>query len=319
LGHGTSSKTAHPEEGLSLAKARLEGPAGAGSATFETRFDTLTAPQDERVQSVARVRYDTRMPYSTILFSNEGGIARLTLNRPERLNSFTVEMHEEVADALSRLEGARVLVLTGAGRGFCAGQDLNDRAVAPGERVDLGESVEERYNPLIRTLTSLPMPVIARVNGVAAGAGANIALACDIVVAAKSAKFIQSFANIGLIPDSGGTWVLPRLVGQARALGLALTAEPLPAEKAAEWGMIWKAVDDEALDAEVDALAAKLAAAPPLGLARIKTMIRESWSHSLDEELDLQRDAMRELGYSDDYREGVAAFMEKRSPKFTGK
>ena len=259
------------------------------------------------------------MPYSTILFSNEGGIARLTLNRPERLNSFTVEMHEEVADALSRLEGARVLVLTGAGRGFCAGQDLNDRAVAPGERVDLGESVEERYNPLIRTLTSLPMPVIARVNGVAAGAGANIALACDIVVAAKSAKFIQSFANIGLIPDSGGTWVLPRLVGQARALGLALTAEPLPAEKAAEWGMIWKAVDDEALDAEVDALAAKLAAAPPLGLARIKTMIRESWSHSLDEELDLQRDAMRELGYSDDYREGVAAFMEKRSPKFTGK
>jgi 2-(1,2-epoxy-1,2-dihydrophenyl)acetyl-CoA isomerase len=257
--------------------------------------------------------------YQTILFSNEGGIARLTLNRPDRLNSFTVEMHEEVADALARLEDARVLILTGAGRGFCAGQDLNDRAVAPGERVDLGESVEARYNPLIRTLTSLPLPVIARVNGVAAGAGANIALACDIVVAAKSAKFIQSFANIGLIPDSGGTWVLPRLVGQARALGLALTAEPLGAEKAAEWGLIWKAVEDDALDAEVDALAAKLAGAPPLGLARIKRMIRESWGHSLDEELDLQRDAMRELGYSEDYREGVAAFMEKRAPRFTGK
>jgi 2-(1,2-epoxy-1,2-dihydrophenyl)acetyl-CoA isomerase len=256
--------------------------------------------------------------YETILFTNDSGIVRLTLNRPDRLNSFTVEMHEEVADALSRLEGARVLVLTGAGRGFCAGQDLNDRAVAPGEAVDLGESVEQRYNPLIRRLTSLPFPVIARVNGVAAGAGANIALACDLVIAAKSAKFIQSFASIGLIPDSGGTWVLPRLVGQARALGLALTAEPLPAEKAAEWGLIWKAVDDEALDQEVDALAERFAAAPTRGLARIKRMIRASWGHSLDEELDLQRDAMRELGFSDDYREGVTAFMEKRLPRFTG-
>jgi 2-(1,2-epoxy-1,2-dihydrophenyl)acetyl-CoA isomerase len=259
------------------------------------------------------------MAYHTIDFKLEGGIARLTLNRPDRLNSFTVEMHEEVAEALGRLEGARVLVLTGAGRGFCAGQDLNDRAVAPGEKVDLGESVEQRYNPLIRTLTSLPFPVIARVNGVAAGAGANIALACDIVIAAKSAKFIQSFASIGLIPDSGGTWVLPRLVGQARALGLALTAEPLPAEKAAEWGLIWKAVEDEALDGEVDALAARFAAAPTRGLARIKKMIRESWEHSLGEELVLQRDAMRELGFSDDYREGVAAFMEKRKPNFSGR
>ncbi|MEA3053111.1 MAG: 2-(1,2-epoxy,2-dihydrophenyl)acetyl-CoA isomerase [Sphingomonadales bacterium] len=259
------------------------------------------------------------MTYRTIEYSSESGIARLTLNRPERLNSFTVEMHEEVADALSKLEGARVLVLTGAGRGFCAGQDLGDRAVAPGQAVDLGESVEQRYNPLIRTLTSLPFPVIARVNGVAAGAGANIALACDIVIAAKSAKFIQSFASIGLIPDSGGTWVLPRLVGQARALGLALTAEPLPAAKAEEWGLIWKAVDDEALDLEVDALAERFAAAPTRGLARIKKMIRESWGHSLDEELDLQRDAMRELGFGEDYREGVAAFMEKRKPNFTGK
>jgi 2-(1,2-epoxy-1,2-dihydrophenyl)acetyl-CoA isomerase len=259
------------------------------------------------------------MDYETILFSLDGGVARLTLNRPDRLNSFTVKMHEEVADALSRLDGARVLVITGAGRGFCAGQDLGDRAVAPGEAVDLGHSVESYYNPLIRRITSLPFPVVARVNGVAAGAGANIALACDIVVAAKSAKFIQSFAAIGLIPDSGGTWVLPRLAGQARALGLALTAEPLPADRAAEWGLIWKAVEDEALDAEVDALAERFASAPTRGLARIKKMIRESWGHSLDEELDLQRDAMRELGYSDDYREGVAAFMEKRKPSFTGK
>jgi 2-(1,2-epoxy-1,2-dihydrophenyl)acetyl-CoA isomerase len=255
------------------------------------------------------------MAYETIDFKLQDGIARLTLNRPDRLNSFTVQMHEEVADALAGLGGARTLVLTGAGRGFCAGQDLSDRAVAPGEAVDIGESVELRYNPLIRKLASLPMPVIARVNG----AGANIALACDIVIAAKSAKFIQSFAAIGLIPDSGGTWVLPRLVGQARALGLALTGEPLPAEKAAEWGLIWKAVDDDQLDFEVDALAARFAAGPPRGLARIKSMIRESWGQSLDAELDRQRDAMRELGFSDDYREGVAAFMEKRAPKFTGK
>ena len=259
------------------------------------------------------------MAYETIEFKLEAGVARLTLTRPDRLNSFTVQMHEEVADALGQLGEARCLVLTGAGRGFCAGQDLNDRAVAPGQSVDLGESVEQRYNPLIRKLVALPMPVIARVNGVAAGAGANIALACDIVIAARSAKFIQSFAAIGLIPDSGGTWVLPRLVGQARALGLALTGEALPAEKAEQWGLIWKAVNDEKLDAEVDALAQRFAAGPTRGLARIKTMIRESWGQSLDSELDRQRDAMRELGFSDDYREGVAAFMEKRPPNFTGR
>jgi 2-(1,2-epoxy-1,2-dihydrophenyl)acetyl-CoA isomerase len=191
--------------------------------------------------------------------------------------------------------------------------------VAPGEAVDLGDTVEQCWNPLIRTLTSLPQPVIARVNGVAAGAGANIALACDIVVAARSAKFIQSFSAIGLIPDSGGTWALPRAVGQARALGLALTGEPLPAEKAEEWGMIWKCVDDDALDSEVDAIAGKLASLPPLGLAAIKDMIRSSWQYSLDEELERQAGAMRRLGFTEDYREGVAAFLEKREAKFTGR
>ena len=259
------------------------------------------------------------MAYETILAEQADGIARITLNRPDRLNSFTRAMHAELRDALANLGDARVVVLTGAGRGFCAGQDLNDRAVAPGEAVDLGETVEESWNPLIRTLAALPQPVIARVNGVAAGAGANIALACDIVVAAKGAKFIQSFSALGLIPDSGGSWHLPRLVGQARALGLALTGEPLPAEKAAEWGLIWKAVDDDGLDSEVDGLATKLASLPPLGLAAIKQIIRTSGGRTLDQELDLQRDEMRRLGFTEDYREGVAAFLEKRPAVFKGK
>jgi len=253
-----------------------------------------------------------------IILSIDSGVARITLNRPDRLNSFTRAMHAELAEALDAAAEARVIILTGAGRGFCAGQDLNDRAVAPGEAVDLGETVEASWNPLIRRLAIMPQPVIARVNGVAAGAGANIALACDLVVAARSAKFIQSFSALGLIPDSGGSWHLPRLVGQARALGLALTGEPLPAEKAADWGLIWKCVDDEALDAEVDALAHKLAALPPLGLAAIKSLLRTTGTRTLDQELDLQRDEMRRLGFTADYREGVAAFLEKRQPTFTG-
>jgi 2-(1,2-epoxy-1,2-dihydrophenyl)acetyl-CoA isomerase len=263
------------------------------------------------------------MNYQTIVLELVDGIARLTLNRPDRLNSFTVEMHGEVADALERVatdDAVRVLVLTGAGRGFCAGQDLSDRAVAPGgEAVDLGESVERFYAPLIRRIAGLDKPVIGAVNGVAAGAGANIALACDIVIAARSAKFIQSFANIGLIPDSGGTWILPRLIGQARALGLALTGEPLPAEMAAEWGLIWKCVDDAELAGEVERLASKFATGPTKGLARTKALIRGSSQYSLDEELDLERDAMRQLGFSEDYREGVAAFMEKRQARFVGR
>ncbi|WP_310467173.1 2-(1,2-epoxy-1,2-dihydrophenyl)acetyl-CoA isomerase PaaG [Sphingomonas sp.] len=259
------------------------------------------------------------MPYETIIADHQGHIARITLNRPDRLNSFTRAMHSELASALDEAADARVIILTGAGRGFCAGQDLNDRMVAPGEPVDLGATVEESWNPLIRRLASMPQPVIARVNGVAAGAGANIALACDLVVAAKSAKFIQSFAALGLIPDSGGSWHLPRLVGQARALGLALTGEPLPAATAADWGLIWKCVDDDALDPEVDALAAKLASLPPLGLAAIKNIVRTTGSRTLDEELDLQRDEMRRLGFTRDYREGVAAFLEKRPAIFEGR
>jgi 2-(1,2-epoxy-1,2-dihydrophenyl)acetyl-CoA isomerase len=262
------------------------------------------------------------MAYETILFSIEDAAARLTLNRPDRLNSFTVQMHDEIRDAIDRIDAdksVRVLFITGAGRGFCAGQDLSDRAVSPGsDGVDLGASLEERYNPLIRRLTSLEMPVICAVNGVAAGAGVNIALAADIVIAAKSAKFIQSFANIGLVPDSGGTWILPRLVGQARALGLALTGDPLPAEKAEEWGLIWKAVDDDILAEEADALVTKFAAAPTRGLAETKQAIRSTWSRTLDQQLDLERDLQRKLGKTDDYREGVDAFMNKRKPAFKG-
>ena len=259
------------------------------------------------------------MTYETIDFKADGGIARITLNRPDKLNSFNVTMHHELSELLDTLTDTRVVILTGAGRAFCAGQDLNERAVASEHPVDLGVTVETCWNPLIRRLRDLPQPIIARVNGVAAGAGANVALACDMVVAARSAKFIQSFTPIGLIPDSGGTWVLPRLVGQARALGLALTGEPLSADQAAEWGLIWKAVDDEALDAEVDALATRLASLPPLGLAETKKMIRSTWSRTLDQDLQEERNEMRRLGFTADYREGVAAFLEKRTPTFTGR
>jgi 2-(1,2-epoxy-1,2-dihydrophenyl)acetyl-CoA isomerase len=263
------------------------------------------------------------MAFETIRFDVTDGVAKLVLNRPDRLNSFTVQMHGEVAQALTMVESddaVRALLLTGEGRGFCAGQDLSDRAVAPGSApVDLGDSVERYYAPLVTRLATMDKPVICAVNGVAAGAGANIAFACDIVFAARSAKFIQSFANIGLIPDSGGTWVLPRLVGQARALGLALTGEPLPAEKAESWGLIWKCIDDDALQAESSALARKFASGPTRGLAATKHAIRGSMLKNLAEELVIERDLMRELGNSTDYKEGVEAFMAKRPPVFTGR
>ncbi|HUY83961.1 MAG TPA: 2-(1,2-epoxy-1,2-dihydrophenyl)acetyl-CoA isomerase PaaG [Steroidobacteraceae bacterium] len=262
------------------------------------------------------------MDYQSILYASSAGIARITLNRPDKLNSFTAAMHAELRDALARVraDGARVLVITGAGRGFCAGQDLADRAVAPGTRgADLGESIEKNYGPLILALRSLPMPVIAAVNGVAAGAGANVALCCDLVIAARSASFVQSFVKIGLVPDSGGTWMLPRLVGNARAFGLALLGDKLGAAEAADWGLIWRCVDDAEFAATVDALAARLAAAPPLALARIKEEIHGGWERTLAAQLDRERDAQRELGRSQDYAEGVAAFGEKRPPRFVGR
>jgi 2-(1,2-epoxy-1,2-dihydrophenyl)acetyl-CoA isomerase len=260
---------------------------------------------------------------SPILLDIRDGVARVTLNRPDRLNSFNDAMHAALRDALARVRAdasVRVMLLTGAGRGFCAGQDLSDRAVAPGEAaVDLGASIERNYMPLILGLRELPLPVLCAVNGVAAGAGANLALACDIVIAAKSASFIQAFCKIGLVPDSGGTYVLPRLVGRARAMGLALLGEKLSAEQAAQWGLIWQCVDDAELPRTVDALAAQLAQAPTRGLAAIKRALNASDGATLEAQLALERDLQREHGFSDDYREGVAAFVGKRAPRFTGR
>jgi 2-(1,2-epoxy-1,2-dihydrophenyl)acetyl-CoA isomerase len=263
------------------------------------------------------------MNYEQIRFDASDGIARITLNRPERLNSFTTQMHGELRDALARVAedaSARVLLLTGAGRGFCAGQDLADRAVAPGgEPVDLGASIEQHYRPLVLSLRNLHVPVVCAVNGVAAGAGANIALACDLVIACRSASFIQAFCRIGLVPDSGGTFFLPRLVGTARAMGLALLGNKLSAEDAAAWGLIWKCVDDDQFAPAVDTLLGDLARAPTAGLAAIKRAMHASADNTLEQQLDLERDTQRTLGYGADYREGVAAFLEKRPPDFTGR
>ncbi|MCG8426178.1 MAG: 2-(1,2-epoxy-1,2-dihydrophenyl)acetyl-CoA isomerase PaaG [Chromatiales bacterium] len=262
------------------------------------------------------------MSYQNILFTQENGVAVLTLNRPESLNSFNTDMHAEVREAMKQVQrdpAIRCLVITGAGRGFCAGQDLNDRAVAPGESMpDLSESIEKNYNPLVRAITELEKPVICAVNGVAAGAGANLALTCDIVLAAKSANFIQGFSKIGLVPDSGGTWTLPRLIGRARAMGMILLNHKLSAEQAKEWGMIWEVFDDEALVPETMKLAEQLAQQPTKGFGLSKRAINAAGGNSLDQQLEMERELQSIAGRSHDYREGVNAFLEKRKPEFRG-
>ena len=259
----------------------------------------------------------------SILVSLETCVLTVTLNRPDRLNAFNPEMHQLLRKALERAADepeVRVVLLTGAGRAFCAGQDLSERNVSPGAApIDLSVSLGSHYNPLVRRLRALPKPVLCAVNGVAAGAGANIALACDLVVAARSASFVQAFSRIGLLPDSGGTFFLPRLVGTARAMGLALLGEKLSAEDAAAWGLIWKVVDDDALASHAMEMARQLAAGPTKGYGLLKKALYASAGNSLDAQLDLERDSQREAGLSEDYREGVRAFMEKRKPVFKGK
>lgn len=262
------------------------------------------------------------MSFSTITYQIDQGVAVLTLNRPTSLNSFNSQMHDEVREAMKDARdnnAVRCLVITGTGRGFCAGQDLSDRAVkVSDEAPDLGESVEKNYNPLIRNIMTMEKPVLCAVNGVAAGAGASIALACDIVIAAKSAKFIQAFCKIGLVPDSGGTFNLVRSLGLPRAKALALLGDKLSAEQAQNWGMIWQCVEDESLMDETMTLALHLATQPTKGLAKIKELMNNSFSTPMHQQLELEKYAMRELGRTSDYREGVSAFMEKRQPTFTG-
>jgi 2-(1,2-epoxy-1,2-dihydrophenyl)acetyl-CoA isomerase len=253
----------------------------------------------------------------------EAGVLTLTLNRPERLNALDAALIEALSAGIERAgtdPECRAVLITGAGRGFCAGADLANRAFAPGgARPDLGEALEKGLNPIIRAIRNLPKPVVSAVNGPAAGAGANIALACDIVLAAKSAQFLQAFARIGLIPDAGGTFVLPRLVGDARARALVMLAEPIGAERAETIGMIYRAVDDEDLMGEARTIAERLAAGPTRALGLIKRALAASPANSLDAQLDLERDLQREAGRGDEYVEGVRAFLDKRPANFHGK
>ena len=262
------------------------------------------------------------MEEAPVLVERRPGYRVVTLNRPKQLNAFSEAMHQALKRALAEAEeddDCRALLLTGAGRAFCAGQDLRERISKDGKTTVLGNSLETHYNPLVRKLRTLPFPVVAAVNGIAAGAGANIALACDIVLAARSATFIQAFVRIGLVPDSGGTWLLPRLIGPARARGLALTGEPLPAEKAEAWGLIWRMVEDLELMAEAHRLCVHFSEAPTVALALIKRLLDESWSNDLDSQLDLERETQREASLTPDYTEGVRAFLEKRAPAFSGR
>lgn len=262
----------------------------------------------------------TAVDAGPVLLAWHGDVAVVTLNRPDKLNSFTREMHAALVQALDHAEAghARALLLTGAGRGFCAGQDLADLDFTPGRMTDLGDLIDSAFNPLVRRLQAMPLPVIAAVNGTAAGAGANLALACDIVLAARSASFIQAFVKIGLVPDSGGTWFLPKRLGMARALGLAMTGDKLSADEAEKWGLIWEAMDDPLLMEQALALATHLAAQPTRALAAIKRAMYASATQTLDTQLDMERDLQRALGGSHDYAEGVNAFLEKRAPRFTG-
>ncbi len=255
-----------------------------------------------------------------ILLRWQGDVAVITLNRPDKLNSFTRDMHRALVQALDQTQagGARALLLTGAGRGFCAGQDLADLDFTPGHATDLGDLIDTWFNPLVRRLQAMPLPVVAAVNGTAAGAGANLALACDMVLAARSASFIQAFVKIGLVPDSGGTWLLPKRLGMARALGLAMTGDKLSAEEAEKWGLIWETMDDPLLMEQALALATHLAAQPTRALAAIKQSMHASATNSFDAQLDLERDLQRQLGQSHDYNEGVNAFLQKRAPHFKG-
>lgn len=263
------------------------------------------------------------MEQSTILYEKKNGVAIVTLNRPDKLNSFNEKMHQALALTLDMVDAddtVRCLLLTGNGRGFCAGQDLGDRNVgAGGEKTDLGETVGTYYNPLITRLHNAKIPTVCAVNGVAVGAGANIALACDIVIAASSAKFVEVFSNIGLLPDSGGTYHLPRHIGLARALGLSLLAVPLEAKKAKKWGLIWDVCEGAVLMEEAMKLAENLASKPPIGLALNRAAIRASFNNTIGEQLELERLSMQKAGFTEDYAEAVSAFMEKRKPTFTGK